>query len=52
MEEQDTSKFKYIAYMRKSTEGEERQVLSVPAQRDKLKEYFPKLKNYRMGRGT
>ncbi len=42
--EQDTSKFKYIAYMRKSTEGEERQVLSIPAQRDKLKEYFPNLK--------
>ena len=44
MEELDTTQFKYIAYMRKSTEGEERQVLSIPAQRDKLKEHFPNLK--------
>ena len=36
----DKSKIKYFAYVRKSTEGEERQALSIPAQKDKLKEIF------------
>src|SRR3989344_2886495 len=39
----DTSKIKYFAYVRKSTEGEERQALSIPAQKDKLNEIFGKL---------
>ena len=33
-------KIKYFAYVRKSTEGEERQALSIPAQKDKLNEIF------------
>jgi DNA invertase Pin-like site-specific DNA recombinase len=36
----DKNKIKYFAYVRKSTEGEERQALSIPAQKDKLKEIF------------
>lgn len=36
----DKDKIKYFAYVRKSTEGEERQALSIPAQMDKLKEIF------------
>ena len=36
----DKNKIKYFAYVRKSTEGEERQALSIPAQMDKLKEIF------------
>lgn len=39
----ETSKIKYFAYVRKSTEGEERQSLSIPAQKDKLNEIFGKL---------
>ena len=39
----DTDKIKYFAYVRKSTEGEERQALSIPAQKDKLNEIFGKL---------
>ncbi len=39
----DTNKIKYFAYVRKSTEGEERQALSIPAQKDKLNEVFGKL---------
>ncbi|MEK7153189.1 MAG: recombinase family protein, partial [Patescibacteria group bacterium] len=36
----DKTKIKYFAYVRKSTEGEERQALSIPAQKDKLNEIF------------
>jgi len=31
---------KYFAYVRKSTEGEERQALSISSQMDKVKEFF------------
>lgn len=37
------SEIKYFAYVRKSTEGNERQSLSIPAQMDKIKERFPDL---------
>lgn len=37
------TKIKYFAYVRKSTEGDERQALSIPAQMDKIKERFPDL---------
>jgi len=37
---QDTEKIKYFAYIRKSTEGEERQILSIPAQKEKIEELF------------
>lgn len=33
-------KIKYFAYLRKSSEGTERQALSIPAQKDKLREQF------------
>ena len=36
-------KIKYFAYVRKSSEGEERQAMSIPAQKDKLREIFPGL---------
>ncbi|HXK31256.1 MAG TPA: recombinase family protein, partial [Candidatus Paceibacterota bacterium] len=39
----DTGKIKYFAYVRKSTEGNEKQALSIPAQKDKLNEVFGKL---------
>ncbi|MFH0853441.1 MAG: recombinase family protein [bacterium] len=39
----DKSTIKYFAYVRKSTEGEEKQALSIPAQKDKLKELFSDL---------
>jgi site-specific DNA recombinase len=39
----DKSKIKYFAYVRKSSEGEERQALSIPAQKDKLSEVFANL---------
>lgn len=35
-----TEKIKYFAYLRKSSEGKERQALSIPAQKDKLLEMF------------
>lgn len=35
-----TGKIKYFAYVRKSSEGEERQALSIPAQKDQLTEKF------------
>ena len=34
------NKIKYFAYVRKSTEGEERQALSIESQKDKVKEFF------------
>ncbi len=37
------NQLRYIAYVRKSTEDEEKQVLSKEAQRDKIKERFPDL---------
>ena len=36
-------KIKYFAYVRKSTEGEERQALSIESQKDKVKEIHPDL---------
>ena len=36
----ENKNIKYFAYVRKSTEGSERQALSIPAQRDKLLEIF------------
>ena len=38
------NKLRYIAYIRKSTESVERQSLSIPAQRRKVKELFPDIK--------
>ena len=38
------SKLRYIAYVRKSTESVERQSLSIPAQKRKVKELFPDIK--------
>ena len=35
-----TSKIKYLAYVRKSTEGDERQALSIDSQKDKVREFF------------
>lgn len=40
---QPTSKIKYFAYVRKSTEGDERQALSIPAQKERLIEMFGNL---------
>ncbi len=37
------NKIKYFAYVRKSTEGEERQALSISSQMDKVKEFFSAL---------
>lgn len=39
----DKSKIKYFVYVRKSSEGEERQALSIPAQKDKIDGMFGKL---------
>ena len=33
-------KIKYFAYVRKSTEGDERQALSIDSQKDKVREFF------------
>ena len=38
-----TNKIKYFAYVRKSTEGEERQALSISSQMDKVNEFFASL---------
>jgi site-specific DNA recombinase len=38
------NKLRYIAYIRKSTESVERQSLSIPAQKRKVKELFPDIK--------
>ncbi len=35
-----TNKIKYLAYVRKSTEGDERQALSIDSQKDKVREFF------------
>jgi hypothetical protein len=37
------SEIKYFAYVRKSSEGQERQALSIPAQKEKLLKTFPDL---------
>lgn len=37
------TKIKYFAYVRKSTEGEERQALSIESQKDKVREIHPDL---------
>ena len=34
---------RYIAYVRKSTEGDEKQALSIDSQKDKLRECAPNL---------
>lgn len=39
----DTSTIQYFAYLRKSSEGDERQALSIDSQRDKVREMFPHL---------
>ncbi len=36
----EENKIKYFAYLRKSTEGDERQILSIDSQKDKIYEYF------------
>lgn len=41
--EQNKDKIKYFAYARKSTEGEERQAISIESQKDKIKEFFSDL---------
>lgn len=41
---QNDQKLKYIIYTRKSTEGDEKQALSIDSQREKAKELFPDLR--------
>lgn len=41
--DQVPTKIKYFAYVRKSTEGTERQALSIASQMDKIKERYPDL---------
>ena len=41
--EKSNKTIKYFAYVRKSTEGEERQALSISSQMDKVKEFFADL---------
>ena len=38
--EKQTTKIKYFAYVRKSTEGDERQALSIDSQKDKVREFL------------
>ncbi len=40
MSKSTSTTIKYFAYVRKSSEGEERQALSIPAQKEKLREKF------------
>ena len=40
MQTTTTNKIKYFAYVRKSTEGDERQALSIDSQKDKVREFF------------
>src|SRR3989338_3057840 len=37
------TEIKYFAYVRKSSEGQERQALSIPAQKEKINKMFPSL---------
>jgi site-specific DNA recombinase len=39
-----TNRVRYIGYVRKSTEDQEKQALSIEAQKDKIRERFPNLK--------
>ena len=41
--EKSENTIKYFAYVRKSTEGEERQALSIESQKDKVRDVFPGL---------
>ncbi len=43
MKQEPSPTIKYFAYTRKSTEGEEKQALSIESQIDKIQEYFPDL---------
>ncbi|MFA4942777.1 MAG: recombinase family protein [Patescibacteria group bacterium] len=43
MTEKETPKYKYFAYVRKSTEGEERQAISIESQKDKVRQFFSNL---------
>ena len=39
----ENNTIKYFAYVRKSTEGEERQALSIESQKDSVRKTFPDL---------